>query len=202
MNDLDALKAAHAPRDLALCNRLARVIEPTAGFFAYGVLWTLGALGLGGVGMIAGAGLGLGLGLEKGSNGLIGLGLAGFGLFALGAWLPFVRWAKRKRNAARMLVRDGRLVTGVVATSNTDRAVETAARVALAATGGAGGALQGLHWARVVFEVDGQNRAVLCPFAAQPAAGDASVVLYHPEAKYALGFDPTGRACVSGVHGG
>jgi hypothetical protein len=192
MTDLERIRAG---RTDDVERTLARRIEPTAGFVAYGVLWLIVASIPLVAAMIGGAFVGALLfgGDSSGQTGLIILA-SGIGL-ALGYW-PFVRWARRKRARARRVVREGVLCDAVVATRTTDRAVQSVARFALAAGGGSAG---GAHWERVEFEHAGVRYSSFAPFGGRSGPGTPAQVLFAPDAPYGLAFSPSGHAFATRV---
>ncbi|CAN5595170.1 hypothetical protein BH11MYX1_BH11MYX1_39380 [soil metagenome] len=113
------------------------------------------------------------------------------------AWIPYLRWARRKRASARTIVRTGVLCDATVAASTSDLTAQLAVRVAINAAGSAGVAQT---WERVVFEHAGLEYAGVAPFDQEPEQGTRTSVLFSPEAPYALAFSPTGNAFVVNVH--
>lgn len=194
MTDLDQLHTS--PRAPELVRRIARRIEPATGFVAYGALYLF-------VSVFAGLALAIGLallasaiGVAKDSAAQTAAVWLGFAVGGALAWWPFAIWVRRKRGRAATLARDGVLVEGRVATRMGDRAIELAARLAIRAAGG------GLvtHWDRVEFEHGGKSYAVVCPFVTAPAQGAVATVLFHPDARYALGFGADGHGYPSRIH--
>lgn len=193
MTDLERFQGA---RDDALVKTFSRRVEPTYGFVIYGVVWFFLSSFAGVAGGLLGGLICKGLGLtnESTANGVIVFALAIVAWAA--AWIPFVRWARRKRSNARSLVREGVLCDAKVATSTTDRAAQIAVRLAMAAAGSA----PGVTWERVVFDYKGKPHAAVAPFNSRPAQGAPCHVLFHPLAKYALAFSPEGRAFATKAH--
>lgn len=181
MTDLERFQAG---RDDELVRRFARRIEPTFGFVAYGILWLY-------VGLIAGVAVAFALAypawLVFGDDSRVVVVAAYVGAtigFVLG-WWPFARWAKRKRDRARGVIRDGVLCEAKVATGLADRVASVAVQLAMRG---------GMHWERVAFEHDGKTYSCVAPFPSRPAVGTVAHVLFAPGAKYALAFSPAGAA--------
>jgi len=196
MTDLERFEQSAVPRN-DLVRKYAGRIEPNWGFVLYGILYAFVSMAAMLLGMLLGIAIGKGVGLADGST---GLAVLAFGLAAPAtvlSWWPFFRWARRKRGHASGLVREGTLIQGKVATRTSDRVARAA--IKLAARLG-GGHMGNVKWCRVEFEVDGTQQALLCPFVKHPEQGALATVLYHPDSKYAFGFDESGRAYVSGLH--
>ena len=176
--------------------KFSRRVEPTYGFVIYGVVWFFLSSFAGVAGGLVGGLICKGLGLtnESTANGAIVFVLA-IAAWAL-AWIPFVRWARRKRSNARSLVREGVLCEAKVATTTGDRATEIAARLAMRLAG----STPGVTWERVVFEHRGIHYAGVAPFDDHPAQGTGCHVLFHPLAKFALAFSPSGHAFATKTH--
>ena len=196
-SDEAAIGAAATPRPEALCAQLARRIEPVMGFVIYGIVWIFVSMIAGLLAALLAIPLRMAIG---GQTAAIWFQVTLWILFwagAVAAWVVYARSVRRKRGAARMLVREGELITGQVATRVADRVAQGAARLALLAAG------PGLRvtWYRVVCAHPAGNFSVLCPFATRPEEGSARTVLYRPGYPYALAFDERGRAVVCGVHG-
>jgi hypothetical protein len=180
VTDLELVQADRA----SASHVLARRIEPTFGFVAYGALWlfvswipaTLCMI----VGAIAAAAL-----FGKGTIAVDVIGLVA-GLVGLAlAWWPFARWARRKRERARRVVRDGVLCEARVATGTADALASFAVR---AAVGG------GVRWERVDFDHAGVAYTGVAPFTTSAPPGTVAHVLFAPAATYAIAFSPTGHA--------
>ena len=192
MTDLERVQG---PRDAAVVKLLSHRVEPTYGFVIYGVIYfflsSFGAVAGGLIGGFLGAAV-----AGKGStmqDALVAvLTIAGW----LASWIPFVRWARHKRDNARSLVREGVLCTGIVATSKTDRVAQVALKLAMSAAGSA----PNVTWDRVVFEHRGKKYAGVAPFETRPEQGAPCHVLFHPLAKFSLAFSPAGRAFVTKTH--
>lgn len=193
MTDLERFQGA---RDEALVKKFSRRVEPTYGFIIYGVVYFFLSSFVGVAGGLLGGLICRGLGLtnESTANTVIVLILS-LGAWAL-AWIPFVRWVQRKRSNARSLVREGFLCDAKVATTTGDRATELAVKLAMSLAGSA----PGVTWERVVFEHRGKAYAGVAPFTGRAAPGTPCHVLFHPLAKYALAFAPSGAAFVTKAH--
>jgi hypothetical protein len=177
------LELVHADRDRA-ADIMARRIEPTFGFVAYGVLWLfIGSIPA--TALAIAAALGAVALFGKGSTAVDVIstiaGLAGLVL----AWWPFARWARRKRERARRVVRDGVLCEARVATGTADELASLAVQTAV------GG---GVHWERVDFDHAGIAYTGVAPFATSAPPGTVAHVLFAPAATYAIAFSPTGHA--------
>jgi hypothetical protein len=196
MRRVTELEQLSGTRDARLVQKLARRVEPTFGFVIYGVLYfflsAFGGVAAGLVGGLLCAGLGFGKGSTAQDVIVLVFSLAGW----IASWIPFVRWARRKRDNARSLVREGVICDGVVATSKTDRAAQIALKLAMAAAGTG----TAVRWERFVFEHRGHKYAGVAPFDTSPAQGAPCHVLFHPLAKYSLAFSPSGRAFVTKTH--
>lgn len=182
------------PRDAGVVQLLARRVEPAIGFVVYGVVYLFlsSFAGVAG-GLVAGlATAGFAKGTTLQDVIVVVVSLAAW----IAAWIPFVRWARRKRENARSLVREGILCDAVVATSKTDRAAQLAVNLAMGMAGGA----TNVTWDRVVFEYGGSKYAGVAPFDRRPEQGAPCHVLFHPLAKFSLAFSPAGRAFVTKVH--
>ena len=197
MSDLGELDAAATPRPEELCRRFAAKVEPAAGFVVYGLLYVFGATwGMCGGALIATVVIvPLCHFANVAADSLpvtlitIVFSVAGYAW----AWLFFVRWVRRKRARAAMLIREGELVSATLTTGAADRAIELAASFAT----GLGRRVPNVEWTRLEFEYAGTRRHVLAPFP-HDAALRGMRVLYHPASSYALAFDGSGRACVVG----
>jgi hypothetical protein len=195
MRAVTDLEQLSGPRDEKIVQRFARRVEPTFGFVAYGVLYlflsSFGALAGGLVGGLVCWGLHLGKGIAQDVTVYV-LTFAGW----IAGWIPFARWARRKRDNARSLVREGVVCDAIVRTSKTDRAAQLALKLAM----GLAGSAPNVTWERVVFEHGGKHYAGVAPFDSRPQQGAACHVLFHPLAKFALAFSPSGRAFVTKAH--
>jgi hypothetical protein len=116
MTDLEAIRDAPIPRPEPLCRRYAGRMSPLLGFIGYGVLYfaavvntaVLGVLfGLGSLFPAPPAG-------QQQPGWVVGILTAGMVIAFLGAWWPYVRWARNRRRAHRAVVREGALVEGRV----------------------------------------------------------------------------------------
>lgn len=111
MTDLEAISEAPVPRPDRLAQRFARRIEPTWGFFLYGILYfavvanTVGVLPL--MVMVATQ--------PKPAPSWMPVAWAAWYVVAqIASWWVFWRWIKSRRAHGVTLVRDGELVTGDV----------------------------------------------------------------------------------------
>ncbi len=194
MTELDLVRDQRSDETVEL---LAKRIEPTIGFVVYGVVFlfvsTFPALFGGVIGALAMHAIGFAK--EAVITQVVALVLSI--LCWVIAWIPYLRWARRKRGAARMIIRDGVLCDAVVATSTIDRNAQLAVRVAINHAGSAGLAHT---WERVVFAHAGFEYAGVAPFDTQPEPGTPTSVLFSPTAPYALAFAPSGKAFVIKVH--
>ncbi len=194
MSDLTELRAG---RSDATVQQLAKRIEPTIGFVVYGIVVLFVSSFPAVVGGVLGA-MGMhfiGFAKEAAATQIVAFALSIACWIA--AWIPYVRWARRRRRAARTIVRDGVLCDAIVATSPTDQLAQLAVRVAINAAGSAGVAQT---WDRVVFAHAGQTYAAVAPFDRAPEQGAITTVLFAPAAPYALAFSPSGRAFVVKPH--
>lgn len=195
MSELDHLREIPAPRPEEVCAALGWRVEPLAGFILFGVLWNvwLTTMAFTG-GLFAGVAIGRAIGGAD-LDAIIGtvLGIAG----GAASVFFFVRWALRKRAGAKRLIRDGALCDGKLADKADDATAQLAARTAFIGTRRS---YAGMTWYRVNF-LDGINGYhVYVPFSKAPAAGAKIPVLFVPDYKYALGFDPDGRATPCKLH--
>ncbi len=184
---LDHLREIDTPRPEDVCAALGWRVEPLAGFIVYGVLWNVWLTVMGfTAGMFVGIALGRALGAAQ--------DVLALALGAVGASVSvffFVRWARRRRAGAKRLVRDGKIVIGKAADKADRDTAQIASRLAFVSTRNA---YSTLPWFRVNF-LDGiHTYYVWLPLAKEPADGTKVSVLFTPDYKYALGFDPDGRA--------
>ncbi len=196
--DLATFKDTEAPRAAELCRKYSRRVDPWWGFVAYGILWFFGTFVAFGIGVIGGVSLGRAAGGAKGSLPVTALGIAlGVTAFVI-AWIPFVRWAKRRRAKSLPLIRDGVIVEGRVfdpkAQSHVDRAKRLVGDYVVGQIG--------VKFYRVTIEHAGMARMVHIPaqsFGPPPAPGGSLPVLFHPACAHVLVFDQRGKACVAHV---
>ena len=194
--DLWYFEKTSAPRPDDICDRYVRRIAPWWGFAAYAVIYLFVALMTFTAGMFLGIGLGTALGAAKGSTSMFAFALvAGLAMFVL-PWWHFARWMKRRRAEARPLVRDGKLVPGVVLDAFAGSALEVAGSVA---TNLALARFAGLKFYRVGIEHAGTQHVLKLPIArsAVPATDTPMTALFHSTMKYALVFDAAGKAQVA-----
>ena len=194
MSELDLMRGTRSDETVEL---LAKRIEPTISFVVYGVVVffvsSFPAL-FGGViaSLIMHA---VGFAKEAVATQVVAFVMSI--VFWVIAWIPYVRWARRKRAAARSIIRTGVLCEATVETSTSDRLAPLAVRAAINAAGSAGLAQR---WDRVVFEHAGVAYAGVAPFDHEPEQGTQTPVLFAPEAPAALAFSPIGKAFVVNVH--
>lgn len=110
MSELDELRATPVPRPTALCRRLARRVDSTWGFIAYGLVWFCCTCAFATLGLLIGVTLTGGEQGPIGSAVVIVLWVGGF----VGGWVPFVLWVRRRRTGAARLFREGTFVDAQV----------------------------------------------------------------------------------------
>ncbi|MBK6918205.1 MAG: hypothetical protein IPH07_12455 [Deltaproteobacteria bacterium] len=106
MSELEELRATPVPRPTALCRRLARRVDSTWGFIAYGLVWFCCTCGFATLGLLVGVTI---TGGEQGPVAravVMVLWVGGF----VGGWVPFVVWVRRRRAGAARLFREGSFV--------------------------------------------------------------------------------------------
>lgn len=106
MSELEELRATPVPRPTALCRRLARRVDSTWAFIAYGLVWFCCTCGFATLGLLVGVTI---TGGEQGPVAravVIVLWVGGF----VGGWVPFVLWVRRRRAGAARLFREGSFV--------------------------------------------------------------------------------------------
>lgn len=194
MTELDLVRDQRSDETVEL---LAKRIEPTIGFVVYGVVFFFVSSFPALFGGVIGALVMHAIGFAQEAVATQVVALVMSIVFWVIAWIPYVRWARRRRAAARTIVRTGALCDAIVATSTTDRIAQLAVRVAINAAGSAG---LTQTWERVVFAHAGLEYAGVAPFDKQPEAGTQTSVLFSPTARYALAFAPSGKAFVIKVH--
>jgi hypothetical protein len=185
--DLWYLESTAVPRPDDVCERFAAKIEPWWGFAVYGALYMFPAFVLAGMATLPVFLLGHAVG-AKGATWVNAIALVvALAAFSL-AWWPFARWIQRRRRAALPLVRDGELVTGVVADKYAGPVGQVAKRVAADLAVGR----TGMKFYRVQLSHAGEQYLLQVPIAAYsvPAVGTPVTVLYRPSAPYALVIDP------------
>lgn len=197
MADLVDFTESTLPRPDAVVRHYVRRIEPWYGFAVYGVLWFFVAFVAFAAGTIPGFLLAGALGLAKTSllAKVVGIGLGSLAFLA--AWIPFLRWCKRKRTRVAPLVREGKLYDGRVSDWRSGSSVEVAKRVV------ADFAMEqiGAKYYRVAFERSGARHMLQVPISIgkPPKAGTPLPVLFHPTSPYALVFDARNKAHVAKV---
>ena len=197
MADLADFKVVETPRPPEVCKRYVRRVEPLWGFVVYGVLWYFVAFVAFAIGIIPGFAFGNAVG-AKGALWVQILGFVGGGIAFVLAWIPYVRWAKRKRARTLPLIRDGVLLEGSVFNNMSGPGLAAAGRVV---TDFAVGQL-GVKFYRVTVEHNGMPHMLHVPnpgFGERPAPGTTLPVLFHPGVAHALVFDQRGKANVARV---
>jgi hypothetical protein len=197
MADLVDFEVSDPPRAPDVCKHYVRRIEPLWGFVVYGVLWYFVAFVAFAIGCAPGFLLGNAVG-AKGALWVTVLGLTGGGIAFLLAWIPFVRWAKRRRARTLPLIRDGVLLEGSVFNNMSGPGLAAAGRIV---TDFAVGQL-GVKFYRVTVEHEGMPHMLHVPnptFGGRPAPGTTLPVLFHPDVAHALVFDQRGKANVARV---
>lgn len=197
MADLVDFETSSTPRPDAVCKHYVRRIEPIWGFVVYGVLWYFVAFVFFALGCAPGFILGAIVG-AKGATWVTVVGLTGGVIAFVLAWIPYVRWARRKRARSMPLIRDGELVEGRVFDRMSGPGIQIAKRVA---TDFALSQI-GAKYFRVALEHAGQQRMLTVPnptFGGTSSAGTELPVLFHPDCSYALVFDPRGKAYIARV---
>ncbi len=194
MTELDLVRGERSDETVEL---MTRRIEPTIGFVVYGVVCFFVSSFPALFGGVIAALVMHAVGFAKEDMATQVVALVMSIVFWVLAWIPYVRWVKRKRAAARAIVRTGVLVGATVATSSNDRIAQLSVRTAINAAGSAGVAQT---WERVELASTGLGYATVAPFDARPQPGAATQVLFAPMAPYALAFSPAGRAFVVQVH--
>jgi hypothetical protein len=173
--DLDLVRTEAPPRSDAVCRRLASRVDSVFGFIAYGVLWLFAAAMIATGVLFAGIAL-VGAHASKAAGYAV---LVAYAAAFVVAWVPFGAWVRRRRRAARLLVRDG-----VLAPAQIDGVLRLFlrgapfSRVSLAIAPASG-------TRRGTFSVGGHPRELV--------EGATIDVLVAPGAAYALAF-PVGRA--------
>lgn len=194
MTELDLVRDTRSEETIEL---LAKRIEPTIGFVVYGVVFFFVSSFPALFGGVIGALVMHAIGFAKEAVTTQVVAFVMSIVFWGGSWIPYVRWARRKRDAARTIVRDGLLCDAIVATSTTDQIAQLAVRAAI---NHAGSAALAQKWQRVVFAHSGLEYVGVAPFDTQPEPGTPTNVLFSPTAPYALAFAPSGKAFVIKVH--
>ena len=194
--DLWYIETASVPRHDEVCDRFVRRIAPWWGFAVYGVVYAVVSM----LAFIAFLCVGLAVGAALGAvDKSIAINVSGFAFglpaFAL-VWWHFVRWVKRRRGAARPLIRDGELVQGVVIDPFAGSAVEVARRIATDFAM----SRAGVKFYRVSVQHGVDHHVLRIPLtSAAPEPNSSITVLFNPATKYALVFDRAGKAQVATV---
>jgi hypothetical protein len=195
MAELVEFTESTLPRPEPFVRHYVRRIEPWYGFVIYGVLWWFVAFTAFAIGVLPGFLLAGALGIAKTSLLAKVVGIGG-GVLAFGAaWIPFVRWCKRRRARVAPLVRDGTLYDGRVFDRMSGSGGQVAKRVA------ADFAMSqiGAKYYRVAFERAGMQHMLQVPApSGTPSPGTPLPVLFHPSSPYAFVFDG-GKAHVAKV---
>ena len=196
--DLWYFETTPAPRPDDLCERYAARVAPWWGFAVYALAYLFVGLFAFTAGIFLAIGVKELLGVRDGSTLATVLAYTfGFAAFAL-SWWPFARWVKRRRGAAMPLIRDGKLIDGVVLDKFSGRALDVVGRVA---TDYAMSQVGGIKFFRVAIDSAGEEHVLKIPITTWrvPPPGTMLKVLFNPAATYALVFHETGKAQVAKV---